>query len=159
MTRSTRLLALAALALGLTACQKQDAPPPPPPPAAEAPKVEAPAPAPAPAAISVDTITLGSALNADKRVQQATDTFAKTDTIYAVVETKGAGQATLKAKWTFHRGDQSTVVNESTQTIDANAPAASEFHISKPDGWPVGDYQVEIFLGEASAGSKKFTVK
>ncbi len=158
MTRHTRLLALAALAIGLTACQKQEAPPPPPP-AAEAPKVEAPAPAPAPAVISVDSITLGNALNADKRVQQPTDSFAKTDTIYAVVETKGAGQATLKAKWTYHKPDQTAVVNESTQTIDATAPAVSEFHISKPDGWPAGDYQVEIFLGEASAGSKKFTVK
>jgi hypothetical protein len=159
MTRSTRLLALAALAMGLTACQKQEAPPPPPPPAAEAPTLEAPAPAPAPAAISVDSITLGSALNADKRVQQATDTFATTDTIYAVVETKGTGQATLKAKWTYHKADQTAVVNESTQTIDATAPAASEFHISKPDGWPAGDYQVEVFLGDASAGTKKFTVK
>jgi len=157
MTRSTRLLALAALAMSLTACQKQEAPPPPP--AAEAPKVEAPAPAPAPAAISVDSITLGNALDSDKRVQQATDSFAKTDTIYAVVETKGAGQATLKAKWTYHKADQTAVVNESTQTIDATTPATSEFHISKPDGWPAGDYQVEIFLGDASAGSKKFTVK
>lgn len=158
MTRYTRLLALAAFAIGLTACQKQEAPPPPPPPpAAEAPKVEAPAPA--PAAISVDSISLGSALNADKRVQQPTDSFAKTDTIYAVVETKGAGQATLKAKWTYHKADQTAVVNESTQTIDATAPAVSEFHISKPDGWPAGDYQVEIFLGDASAGTKKFTVK
>jgi hypothetical protein len=27
-----------------------------------------------------------------------------------------------------------------------NGPATSEFHISKPDGWPVGTYQVDVTL-------------
>ncbi len=31
--------------------------------------------------------------------------------------------------------------------------------ISKPDGWPVGNYQVEIFVADKSAGTKAFTVK
>ena len=37
-------------------------------------------------------------------------------------------------------------------------PATSEFHISKPDGWPAGDYQVEISINDKPAGTKKFTV-
>ena len=35
----------------------------------------------------------------------------------------------------------------------------SEFHVSKPDGWTAGDYQVEIFAADKFAGGKTFTVK
>lgn len=150
----TQYLIMAALALGIAGCKKE-APPPP----APAPKVEAPTPAPAPAAVSVGAITLGKAIGADKKVTASMDTFAKADTIYAAVETAGSGNATLKAKWTFHKGEKAADVSESTETIVATGPAVSAFHVAKPSGWPPGDYQVEIFLGDKSAGVKKFTVK
>lgn len=158
MRRLSRCFTVGMLVLGIVACSKE-APPPAPSAPAPAPQAEAPAPAPAPAAISVSSVALGNALNAEKRVQQAMETFTKSDTIYAVVDTQGAGEATLKAKWTYHKGDQVAVVNESTQTIKAEGPAASEFHVSKPDGWPVGDYQVEISQGEKVVETKKFSVK
>ena len=85
--------------------------------------------------------------------------IAKGDTIYAAVETTGTGTASLKAKWTFHKGDKAADVNESTETLNASGPAVTAFHVAKPSGWPPGDYQVEIFLGDKSAGVKKFTVK
>jgi hypothetical protein len=34
-----------------------------------------------------------------------------------------------------------------------------EFHVSKPDGWPAGDYEVEVMLDGQAPGSKKLTVK
>jgi hypothetical protein len=34
----------------------------------------------------------------------------------------------------------------------------NEFHISMPTGLPPGNYQVEIFAGNTSAGVNKFTV-
>ena len=143
-----------ALTFGLFGCKKE-APPPPPAPAPQA-QVQTP---PAPAPVAVASISLGKALGPDKKVTVPTDTFAKDDTIYAVVETTGTGSATLKAKWTYHRGDQTASVNDSSQTISASGPAASEFHISKPDGWPTGDYQVEISLNDKPVGTKKFAVK
>jgi hypothetical protein len=152
--RYLAIAGIAALVLGFAGCKKEAPPPPPPPPA---PKVEAPAPAPAP--VSIASITLGKAIGADKKVTAAADTFAKADTIYASVDTAGTGNATLKAKWTYHKGDKSANVSESTDTIAATGPATTEFHVSKPSGWPPGDYQVEIFLGDKSAGMKKFTVK
>jgi hypothetical protein len=51
------------------------------------------------------------------------------------------------------------VVNEETITINSVGPTTSEFHISKPDGWPAGEYQVEIFVDDVSAGTRQFTVK
>jgi hypothetical protein len=152
-----QVFALLAIAVaGITACSKEA--PPPPPPAAKV-EAQAPAPAPsAPAAVTVTSINLGKAIGPDKKVTAPTDSFAKGDTIYAAVDTAGSGDATLKAKWTYHKGDKTAVVDESTQTIKATGPATTEFHVSKPDGWPAGDYQVELTLNDKPAGTKKFSV-
>jgi hypothetical protein len=107
--------------------------------------------------VTVATVELGNQIGADKRVTQQLTSFAPKDTIYATVVTNGsAPSATLTAKWTYQDGQ---VVNESTQTIAPNGPAATEFHISKPDGWPAGTYRVEVSLNGRSAGTKEFEVK
>ena len=63
--------------------------------------------------------------------------------------------ATLKARWTYQDGQ---VVNESSQTIAAAGDARTEFHISKPDGWPAGKYTLEVFLNGSSAATKEIVV-
>ena len=113
----------------------------------------------APDVVSVANISLGKALGADKKVAAVTDTFAKGDTIYAVVETTGSGNATLKAKWTYQKAGKTSPVSESSQSITTSGPAASEVHVNKPDGWPQGDYQLEILVNDKPAGTKKFVVK
>ena len=148
------LVVLAALLLALTACGKKEEPPR----KAEAPAAPA-APAPSPAGVTVTAITLGTAVGPDKKVTRSTDTFGSKDTIYASVDTTGGGTATLKAKWTYRKNGQEAVVKEDTMTIAPTGAATNEFHISKPDGWPVGNYQVEIFVADKSAGTKAFTVK
>ena len=146
---------LAALALTLNACGKKEVAPTPQP----IPAPTAPVPPAAIAGVSVGTITLGSAISASKKVTQAADSFGKKDTIYAAVDTTGTGTAKLRAKWTYRKGSQESLVKEESQTITPTGPASSEFHISKPDGWPTGDYQVEIFVNDKSTGTKSFTVK
>ena len=155
MNNTIRLLALALVAVGLVACKKD-------PPPAPAPQTTAPAPAPAPAqpaAVSVSSATLGSAVGADKKVTQAKDSFAKNDTIYVAVDTAGSGTANLKARWTYVHQGKSVPVKEDTQTIQATGPSTTEFNVSKPDGWPTGDYQVEVLLNDQVVQTKKFTVK
>jgi hypothetical protein len=144
-----------ALTIGVAGCQKETPPPAP----APAPKPQVQAPPPASLAVTVTNISLGKAIGPDKKVTAPTDAFAKSDTIYAVVETSGSGNATLKAKWTYHKGDKTASVSESSQTISATGTAASEFHISKPDGWPTGEYRVEIFLDDKPVSTKTFVVK
>jgi hypothetical protein len=107
----------------------------------------------------VTAVTLGKAIGADKRVTAPLDSFAKNDTIYVVVETTGSGNAAFRAKWTYLKGDATAVVEKNEQTVVATGPAVTEFHISKPDGWPLGNYQVEVLLNDASTGVHKFTVK
>ena len=143
---------LAALVLALGGCGKK----------AEAPTPasnSAPTTTAAPAGVTVGAITLGNALGANKKVTSAADSFAKKDTIYASVDTTGAGTAALKAKWTYQKAGKEALVKEDTQTISPSGPATSEFHVSKPDGWPTGDYRVEVFVADKSAGTKAFSVK
>ncbi len=164
MRRSaTRFLPLAALLIltSLAACKKSE----PPAPAAEATPAPAAAPAPAmstgaaAAPVTVVALGIGKAVGADKKVVAEMDTFAKADTIYAAVGTSGAGTAKLTAKWSYvaHSGAEKPV-SEDTQAIAPTADATTEFHISKPDGWPAGDYKVEILLDGKSVATKAFRV-
>ena len=148
------LYALSVLLLVLlTACGKKEEPP-----ASTAEPAPAPASIPEPAGIRAGTINLGKAIGPDKSVSAPVETFVKGDTIYASVDTTGSGTATLKARWTYRKGDQTTVVSEDSQTITPTGPAVTEFHVSKPGGWPAGQYQVEMFLDDHSVGVKNFTV-
>ena len=126
------------------ACSKSE-PPPPTPAATEAPAATLPAP------VSVSGVALGTAIGTDKRVAAATETFSPKDTIYASVETAGTGHAKLRARWSFVKGDKTAKVDETAIDIDAAGPAVNEFHISKPSGWPKGDYKLEVFLGDAES--------
>jgi hypothetical protein len=138
--------------LALVACQKE-APPPPPPVTTLAPATTLPAP------VAVSGVTLGNAIGPDKRVAAPAESFAPKDTIYAAVDTTGTGSAKLRALWTFVRGEKTAKVDETTIQIDAAGPAVSEFHVSKPGGWPKGDYKVEIFLNDAPAPAVTRTFK
>jgi hypothetical protein len=106
----------------------------------------------------VSQIDIGRSLNADKTINDTTGSFKPTDTIYASIATENTtAPTTVKARWTYQDGQ---VVNESTQTI---APAAggarTEFHISKPNGWPAGKYTLEVFLNGSSAATKDLEVE
>jgi len=147
---------ITAFAVALAACGKKEEPPKPAPAPAPA---AAPAPAPAPAGVAVSTVTVGKAIGADKKVTAATDSFAKGDTFYASIDTTGTGTATLKAKWTYSKGGQTAVVKEDSMTVNATGPATHEFHVAKPDGWPVGDYEVAVSVDDKPAATKKFSVK
>lgn len=108
-------------------------------------------------ALSVADVKLGKNVDANMRVTEETDDFARADRIYASVETQGtATSATLTARWTFEDGQ---VVDESTQTIAPTGPAVTEFHISQAGGLPAGKYKVTILLNGAEVESEEFEVK
>ena len=141
--KSTLVLLILGLAIGVAACGKKKADDSSAPPAA--------------AGLAVTDVDLGRAIGSDKRVTDKTTEFHPNDMIYAVVSTSGtSSSANLKARWTFEDGQ---VVNESDQSIAPTGDAATEFHISKPDGWPKGKYKVEVLLDGTSAKTKDFEVK
>jgi uncharacterized protein YfaS (alpha-2-macroglobulin family) len=110
-------------------------------------------------AVRVTDVNLGTALGPDNRVAAGsdTDTFRPTDTVYASVATEGtATGSTLTARWTYQDGQ---VVDETTQTISAAGAAVTGFHISMPDGFPAGQYQLELLLNGQSTERRSFTVR
>ena len=143
--------AFLALSMGANACAKKEAPAPP----AEQ------TPPPPPAPLAVASVDLGKAVGPDKKVTGVVATFGVHDTIYASVNTTGAGEnAPIGAKWSFVKKDGSlAAVNESSQMISASGPSATEFHILKATPWPKGKYKVEITLNGAVAGSQEFEVQ
>ena len=150
--RSARTLTAAVVAFfALTACSKQDT-------KESTGDVTPGAAAPAPAAptVAVADIEVGRGIT-NMRVNEKTDDFRATDTVYTSVRTTGTSPSSnLMARWTFEDGQ---VVDESTQAIAPTGEAWTEFHISKPGGLPKGKYKVEVFLDSKSAGTKDFEIK
>jgi hypothetical protein len=161
MTRNTLNVAIAAAllaSLALVGCKKKEevavTPPPVSEPATPAPMPTEPAPAPAPpVTLNVTTVDLGTAVGADNRVTTPATTFAKGDTIHASVATDGAA-GNLTAKWTM--GD--TVVDTQDKAVAAG-PQVTEFSISKPSGWPLGKYKLEVSSNGAVVQTREFEVK
>jgi hypothetical protein len=110
------------------------------------------------AAVRVTEVQIGNELGQDKRVKAPKSEFSSKDVIFASVVTEGsAPSAELTARWTFQDGQ---VVNETKRSIAPSAPSdVTEFSIQKPDGWPVGTYQVHISLNGQPAETKSFRVQ
>lgn len=108
--------------------------------------------------VEVSRIDLGKSVGSDNRVTENVDAFHPNETIYASVVTTGsAPSAEIRTRFTFQDGQ---VVDESSRTIaPSGGEAATEFHISKPDGFPVGKYRVDVFVNGSQAGTKEFEVR
>jgi ABC-type oligopeptide transport system substrate-binding subunit len=107
--------------------------------------------------VRVTQVDVGRSLHPDKTINDSAASFKPNDTVYASIATRGsAATATLKARWTYQDGQ---VVNDSTQTIAPTGDTRTEFHVSKPDGWPIGKYKLEVFLNGSSAATKDFEVE
>ena len=146
-----------AAAITLVACGKKEESAPAPAVTTTPAPVTTPPPAPVAQAVAVTSVDLGTSVGPDQKVTSPTTSFGPKDTIYAAVSTTGtASNAALGAKWTYQDGQ---TVNDSSQTIAPSGPAVTTFHISKPDGWPAGNYKVEISLNGAAVSSKDFTVQ
>ena len=162
MTRNPIPAALAAALLGtlaLAGCKKDEPAAPPPPAATPAPTT--PAPAPAAATVSVTSVDLGNQVDSDNRVTTPATTFAPTDTIHASVATASSDPSTpqtgeLTARWTYE-GDQ--LVDETSRDFSFTGTGTTAFEISKPDGWPTGNYRVEILHDGEVVQTRDFEVR
>ena len=139
--------------LALAGCKKKEETvvTTPPPTAAE------PMPLPAAMPVSVTSVDLGNAVGADNKVSSMMSTFGTKDTIYTSVMTDGtATNAPLMVMWTYQDGQQ---VGTETKTLNTTGPTVTEFHASKPSGWPTGKYKAEVMLNGVTVQSRDFEVK
>lgn len=153
LLRSIPALAFALLAAAGTSCARKE--PPAPAPAAAVPTA-APIPPTAPPSAHVTDVQIGRELGPDKRVKLPMEVFRARDTIFVSVATDGGvPSTTLHVKWTYQDGQ---TVKEDSRTIDSTAPAATEFSIQKPGGWPKGEYKVEVSIAGQPPSTKTFRV-
>jgi hypothetical protein len=104
--------------------------------------------------LTVSSIQLGRSLNADGTVGSFSTTFAPTDTVYVVVLTAGAGDATFSVRW-IHAG---RVLDEPKKQVSLKDRAATAFHLQSATGFPPGDYTVEVLMNGQPIGTRQFTV-
>ncbi len=144
--------------LALAGCKKKDEAIVTPPIASEPAPLPPVDPMPTPAAaVSVVSVDLGNAVGADNKVSAPLSTFGTKDTIYTVVTTDGtANNAPLMVKWTFQDGQE---VGSETKMLNSAGPQTTEFHASKPSGWPTGKYKAEVMLNGTVVQSRDFEVK
>jgi len=139
------------------------------------------------ATIRVGDIDMGRSVKTDKSIDDKTDDFKPSDTIYASVSTNGIATNTpLTVRWTFQDGqvvDEKTetlttngiatntpltvrwtfqdgqVVDEKTETLTSNGEARTEFHISKAGGLPAGKYTIHVLVDGKEVKTKDIEVK
>jgi hypothetical protein len=109
----------------------------------------------APASIA-DLVTCRE-VTSDLQPVGATASFHPTDTIRAIVRIENAA-STDKAgvKWYYVKTNQ--VVREDVATVAHAGSVSTPFMISKPDGFPEGDYRVEGSLNGTVGKTANFTV-
>lgn len=92
--------------------------------------------------LNIVGIQTGKSLNSDNSIGRHAIAFHPDDTMYVSVLTNGRGAGTLTVKWLL-RG---TLLHEVTKKVSYNGQAATDFRFAAADGFPVGDYTVEVIV-------------
>ena len=90
-----------------------------------------------------------------------TELFKPVDTIFLSVSTNATAEVvpgSLGVAWRYEFGDEQMAVHSEGKEVDFSGPGVTVFQVSKPDGWPEGNYSVEIFLNGKSARKLQFKV-
>ncbi len=104
----------------------------------------------------VNSVVLGTAAGADGKIAAPSSTFAPKDTIYAVVTTTITSPTSITARWTYQGG---VLVHEDAQPLSTTGGNVTTVHISKPDGFPAGNYSLDIVNDGKSVSTTPFTVR
>jgi hypothetical protein len=107
---------------------------------------------------TVSALTMASKVDGGNNPTNSTTTFSKTDTIWAVADINGTAVGTpVEARWYHTTSNQQ--INSNTVTATSAGEHRLPFFISKPDGWPTGDYRVDILINGNVMKSSTFQVQ
>jgi len=100
----------------------------------------------------------------DEDGENVTTTFSPTDIFYAVADLANAPQGTqVEAKWTaVNAADTEPNLEFQTQTLDITEETFTGtiyFQLSNDEGWPTGQYKVDLYLDGALAQTAEFSVQ
>ena len=100
----------------------------------------------------------------DEDGNNPTTTFSTTDVFYAVADLANAPQGTqVEAKWTaVNAADTEPNLEFQTQTLDITEESFTGtiyFELSNDEGWPTGQYKVDLYLDGNLAQTAEFSVQ
>ncbi|MGB8984584.1 MAG: hypothetical protein WCC12_22140 [Anaerolineales bacterium] len=100
----------------------------------------------------------------DQDGENPTSTFSQTDVFYAVADLANAPQGTaVEARWTaVNAADTEPNLEFQTQTLDITEESFSGtiyFQLSNDEGWPTGEYKVDLYLNGTLAQTATFNVQ
>ena len=105
--------------------------------------------------LKVSAIQTGKSLNSDNSIATHATSFSPKDTMYVSVLTDGRGAGTIAARWSL-RG---VVMHESSKDVSYNDQAATDFRFEAADGFPPGEYTIEVLVDGTSVGTRTVRVQ
>ncbi len=75
--------------------------------------------------------------------------------MYVSVLTNGRGAGTVTVKWSFY----GRVIHEVTKKVSYNDQAATDFRFQAADGFPVGDYTIEVIVDGKTFETRRVKVE
>ena len=100
----------------------------------------------------------------DQNGEDVTTTYSPTDVFYAVADLANAPQGTqVEARWiAVNAADTEPNLEFQTQTLDITEERFTGtiyFQLSSDEGWPTGQYRVDMYLDGVLAQSAEFSVQ
>lgn len=105
--------------------------------------------------LNVVGIQTGKSLNTDHSVGIHAASFHPDDTMYVSVLSNGRGKGTITVKWTLG----GTVLQTLTKKVSYNDQAATDFRFQAADGFPVGDYAIDVIVDGKAFETRRVKVE
>lgn len=105
--------------------------------------------------LQVVTVQTGKSLNSDHSVGTHAISFRPTDTMYVSVLTADRGAGTITVTWSLY----GRLLHEVTKKVSYNGQAATDFRFQAADGFPVGDYTIDVILDGKTIETRRVKVE
>jgi hypothetical protein len=98
----------------------------------------------------------------DKDGKEKTNVFAPTDDFFVLFDVSGVDAgAKFQSRW-YALDVEGQDPNTAFQTIDYDYQEGISniyFQLTNSDGWPTGNFKVEIYMNDAKVGEQQFSVQ
>ena len=105
--------------------------------------------------LQIVTVQTGKSLNTDHSVGTHAISFRPMDTMYVSVLTADRGAGTITVKWSLY----GRVIHEVTRKVSYNGQAATDFRFQAADGFPVGDYTIDVIVDGKTVETRRVKVQ
>ena len=105
--------------------------------------------------LNVVGIQTGKSLNSDHSIGVHAASFHPNDTMYVSVLSNGRGKGTITVKWSLG----GRVLQTLAKKVSYNDQAATDFRFEAADGFPVGDYAIEVIVDGKTIETRRVKVE